>query len=47
LDTSEPINIVRRQIDCEPKVMSLDLASVLGADEVTGTFSTVGPSPGG
>ncbi|HET9620248.1 MAG TPA: hypothetical protein VFP84_02700, partial [Kofleriaceae bacterium] len=46
LDSGAPLNIVRRQLDREPKVMSLDLASVLGADETVGTFSTVGTLAG-
>jgi len=46
LDAGEPINIVRRQIDREPKILSLDLANALGVDEVMGTFSTAGTLAG-
>src|SRR5215471_19923871 len=42
LDSGAPINIVRRQIDRDPKVLALDLAGVLGAEDVVGTFSTSG-----
>lgn len=42
LDSSEPINIIRRQIDREPKILSLDLGEVIGADDVVGTLSTLG-----
>jgi hypothetical protein len=44
LDDGRPINIVRRQIDREPKVLTLDIARVLGLDEseVDGSFSTGG-----
>jgi len=40
--TGAPINIIRRQIDREPKALALDLADQLGADDVVGTFSTAG-----
>jgi hypothetical protein len=46
LDSGEPINIVRRQIDREPKILSLNLADVLGDDQAIGTFSTVGTLAG-
>jgi hypothetical protein len=42
LETGAPINIIRRQIDREPKILSLDLVDVLGADDIVGTFSTLG-----
>jgi hypothetical protein len=44
LDDGRPINIARRQIDREPKVLTLDIARVLGLDEseVDGSFSTAG-----
>lgn len=44
LATGAPINIARRQIDREPKNLTLDIARVLGLDdgEVDGTFSTAG-----
>lgn len=42
LATGAPINIIRRQIDREPKILALDLAGELGADDVVGTFSTAG-----
>jgi hypothetical protein len=44
LETGAPINIARRQIDREPKILTLDIARVLGLDddEVDGTFSTAG-----
>jgi hypothetical protein len=46
LDTGTPINIIRRQIEREPKILSLDLGDVLGADDVVGTFSTLGTLAG-
>jgi hypothetical protein len=46
LATSAPINIIRRQIDCEPKILALDLGDELGADDVVGTFSTSGTLAG-
>ena len=42
LATNAPINIVRRQIERQPKVLALDLSEVLGAEDVVGTFSTSG-----
>jgi hypothetical protein len=44
LEAGRPINIARRQIDREPKILTLDIARVLGLDEheVDGTFSTAG-----
>jgi hypothetical protein len=41
LETGAPINVIRRQIDREPKILSLDLGDVLGTDDATGTFSTL------
>jgi len=46
LDTGRPINIIRRQIDREPKILSLDLGDVLGTDGVVGTFITLGTLAG-
>lgn len=46
LETGAPINIIRRQIDREPKILSLDLGNVLGADDVVSTFSTLGTLAG-
>jgi hypothetical protein len=46
LETGAPINIIRRQIDREPKILSLDLGDVLGTDDVVGTFSTLGTLAG-
>jgi hypothetical protein len=46
LETGAPINIIRRQIDREPKILSLDLGDVLGTDDVVGTFSTRGTLTG-
>lgn len=39
-----PINIARRQIDREPKILTLDIAHALGLDDddVDGSFSTTG-----
>jgi hypothetical protein len=44
LDDGRPINIARRQIDREPKVLTLNILDVLGLDEseVDGSFSTAG-----
>jgi len=46
LETGAPINIIRRQINREPKILSLDLGDVLGTDGVVGTFSTLGTLAG-
>lgn len=42
LDSAAPINIVRRQIDREPKVLALDLGELLGTEDVVGACSTSG-----
>jgi hypothetical protein len=39
LETGAPINIIRRQIDREPKILSLGLGDVLGTDGVVGSCS--------
>jgi hypothetical protein len=44
LEDGRPINIARRQIDREPKILTLSIARELGLDEheVDGSFSTAG-----
>jgi hypothetical protein len=42
LETGAPINILTRQLDREPKVISLDIRRTLGRRDVRGSHSTVG-----
>ena len=42
LDTCAPANIVTRQIDGEPKVLTLDIRRTLGKREAIGSHSTLG-----
>jgi hypothetical protein len=44
LEDGRPINIARRQVDREPKILTLSIARELGLDEheVDGSFSTAG-----
>jgi hypothetical protein len=42
LETGAPINILTRQLDREPKVISLDIRRTLGCHDVRGSHSTVG-----
>ena len=42
LETGAPINILTRQLDREPKVISLDIRQTLDRQDVRGSHSTVG-----
>lgn len=42
LEAGRPINIITRQIEREPKILSLDIRRTLGRFDVKGTHSTIG-----
>jgi hypothetical protein len=46
LNTGAPINIVRRQLDREPKCLTLSLERLLGTDELVGGLSSSGTIAG-
>ncbi len=41
-ETGAPINIVRRRLAGDPKILALDLAELLGTEDIVGTCSTIG-----
>lgn len=45
-ETGAPINIVRRQRAGDPKILALDLAELLGTEDIVGTCSTIGTLAG-
>jgi len=45
-ETGAPINIVRRRLFGDPKILALDLADLLGTEHIVGTCSTIGTLAG-